>query len=258
MRFVRYQVNSDLNVIAFGLVKGDIVCELGSSFLSTCDETSRKYDINSVRLLPPVTPTKIIGLGYNYKDLVGDKDKYDEPVIFLKPPSALIGHNHSITIDKSMKKVWTEVELCIVIAKTANNVTLDVADEFIFGFTIGNDVTTSNILNRDHHLARSKGWDTFCPIGPWIETEINTESLKLTNTINGKVFQESNTNMRIYDDKTIVSHLSKMMTLHPGDIIMTGTPKNAENSVISDGDEVKICIENIGELSNKVNLKKRI
>ena len=157
-----------------------------------------------------------------------------------------------------MKKVWTEVELCIVIGKTANNVVRDIADEFIFGFTIGNDVTTSNILNRDHHLARSKGWDTFCPIGPWIETEINTESLKLTNTINGKVFQESNTNMRIYDDKKIVSHLSKMMTLHPGDIIMTGTPKNAENSVISDGDEVKICIENIGELSNKVNSKKRM
>ena len=256
MKFVRYQVNSDLNVMAFGLVKGDTVCELTTSFFSTFKETSRKYDINSVRLLPPVTPTKIIGLGYNYKDLVGDKDKYDEPVIFLKPSSALIGHNDPIIIDKSMKKVWTEVELCIVIGKTANNVARDIADEFIFGFTIGNDVTTSNILNRDHHLARSKGWDTFCPIGPWIDTEINTESLKLTNTINGKVFQESNTNMRIYDDKKIVSHLSKMMTLHPGDIIMTGTPKNAENSVISDGDEVKICIENIGELSNKVNSKK--
>mgnify|MGYP001234186803 CR=1 FL=1 len=154
MKFVRYQVNSDLNVIAFGLVKGDIVYELGSSFFSTFEETSRKYDINSVRLLPPVTPTKIVGLGYNYKDLVGDKHKYDEPVIFLKPPSALIGHNDSITIDKSMKKVWTEVELCIVIGKTANNVTRDVANEFIFGFTIGNDVTTSNILNRDHHFSR--------------------------------------------------------------------------------------------------------
>ena len=87
MKFVRYQVNSDLNVMAFGLVKGDTVCELTTSFFSTFKETSRKYDINSVRLLPPVTPTKIIGLGYNYKDLVGDKDKYDEPIIFLKPSS---------------------------------------------------------------------------------------------------------------------------------------------------------------------------
>ena len=233
-----------------------MVYELTASYLSIYEETSRTYDISSVRLLPPVTPTKIIGLGYNYKDLVGDKENYDEPVIFLKPSSAIIGHNDIINIDTSMKKVWTEVELCIVIGKTANNVDEETADKFIFGFTIGNDVTTANILSRDHHLTRSKGWDTFCPIGPWIETEINTESLKLTNTINGKVFQESNTNMRIYDDKTIVSHLSKIMTLHPGDIIMTGTPKNAENSVISDGDEVKICIENIGELSNKVNSKK--
>ena len=255
MKFVRYQVNSDLNVIAFGSVVGDIIHELEGSYFSTFEETGRKYDIDSVRLLPPVTPTKIIGLAYNYKDLVGYKEKYDEPIIFLKPPSALIGPNDSITIEQSMKKVWTEVELCIVIGKTANNVALDVANEFIFGFTIGNDVTTSNILNRDHHLARSKGWDTFCPIGPWIDTEINTESLKLTNTINGEIFQDSNTNMRIYDDKTIISHLSKIMTLFPGDIIMTGTPKNAENSVISDGDEVKICIENIGELSNKVNSK---
>ena len=117
MKFVRYQANSDLNVIAFGLVKGDTVYELTTSFFSTFKETSRKYDINSVRLLPPVTPTKIVGLGYNYKDLVGDKDKYEEPVIFLKAPSALIGHNDSITFDKSMKKVWTEVELCIVIGK---------------------------------------------------------------------------------------------------------------------------------------------
>jgi 2-keto-4-pentenoate hydratase/2-oxohepta-3-ene-1,7-dioic acid hydratase in catechol pathway len=255
MKFVRYQVKSDISVIAFGSVVGDIIYELGNSYFSPFEETGRKYDIDSVRLLPPVTPTKIIGLGYNYKDLVGYKDEYDEPIIFLKPPSALIGPNDSITIKQSMNKVWAEVELCIVIGKKASNVAPDVAHEFIFGFTIGNDVTTSNILNRDHHLARSKGWDTFCPIGPWIDTEINTESLKLTNTINGNIFQDSNTNMRIYDDKTIVSHLSKIMTLFPGDIVMTGTPKNAEKSVIRDGDEVKIYIENLGELSNKVNSK---
>ena len=253
MKFVRFQVKNDLSKVAYGLVKGDMVYELTASYLSIYEETGRAHDISSLILLPPVTPTKIVGLGYNYKDLVGDKENYDEPVIFLKPSSALIGHNDLIKVDTSMKKVWTEVELCIVIGKTANNVSQEIADNFIFGFTIGNDVTTANILSRDQHLTRSKGWDTFCPIGPWIETEINTENLKLTNTINGKLLQDSNTNMRIYDDKKIVSHLSKMMTLHPGDIVMTGTPKNAENSLVSHGDEVKICIENIGELSNKVN-----
>ena len=119
------------------------------------------------------------------------------------------------------------------------------------------DVTTSNIINRDHHLARSKAWDTFCPLGPWIETELITDNLKLTNTINDEVFQESSTNMRIYNDKKIVSHISTIMTLYPGDVIMTGTPKNAESSVINDNDLVSLEIEGIGILSNKVKLKQR-
>ena len=255
MRFIRFQKGNDYDEELYGLVRDDIVYELTGSFLSNYEETGNSYDIESIRYLPPVKPTKIIGLGYNYKDLVGEKENYDEPIMFLKPPSSLVGHNDSIKIDTSMQKVWTEVEICIVIGKTASNVNLEIAEKFIFGFTIGNDVTTSNILSRDHHLTRSKGWDSFCPIGPWIETDIKTDNLKLTNTINGKLFQDSNTNMRIFDDKKIISHLSKIMTLHPGDLIMTGTPRNAENSLISHGDEVKIFVENIGELSNKVNYK---
>jgi 2-keto-4-pentenoate hydratase/2-oxohepta-3-ene-1,7-dioic acid hydratase in catechol pathway len=254
MKYVKFQLKNDPKNNAYGKVKKNIVYELKNSCFTNDEENGRTHDIDSVKLLPPVTPTKIVGLGYNYKDLVGEKAKYDEPIIFLKPTSALIGHNDSITIHKSMTKVWAEVELCIVIGKTAKNVSRSIADDYIMGYTIGNDVTTTNILNRDHHLARSKGWDTFCPIGPWIETDVNTNNLKLTNRINGTVFQESNTNMRIFDDKTIVSHLSKIMTLNPGDIIMTGTPQNAENSILNDGDEVKVCIENIGELSNKIKL----
>ena len=154
-----------------------------------------------------------------------------------------------------MNKVWTEVELCIIIGKTANNVDEHIAKNYIFGYTIGNDVTTSNILNRDHHLARSKAWDTFCPLGPWIETELETGNLKLTNSINGHIYQQGNTNMRIYNDSKIVSHLSRLMTLYPQDIIMTGTPKNAENSIVRNGDVVEVEIENLGKLSNKVSLK---
>ena len=258
MKYVRFKVNDNSDQIYYGLLKEDKVFKLSNSYFTDHIETSDVYNIKSVRIMPPVIPSKIIGLAYNYKDLVGERDFYDEPIIFLKPVSALIGHNDEIIINNIMEKVRTEVELCIVMGKTAVNVTVDEAEEFIFGYTIGNDVTTSNILNRDHHLARSKGWDTFCPIGPWIETELNTEDLKITNTINGEVFQESNTNMRIYDDRRIVSHMSRIMTLNPGDVIMTGTPKNAENSLIKHGYEVKLCIENIGELSNKVNLKNLI
>lgn len=254
MKYVKFQLNKNPTVTAFGRVRNNMVYELKESYLSDAVETGRKYDMNSIKLLSPVMPTKIIALGYNYKDLVGEKPEYDEPIIFLKPPSAIIGHNDHITISKSMKKVWTEVELCIVIGKTAVDVSRVTAKEYIFGYTIGNDVTTSNILDRDHHLARSKGWDTFCPVGPWIETDIETDNLKMTNKINGKIFQESSTKNRIYNDKIIVSHLSKIMTLNPGDLIMTGTPNNAENTVVTDGDEVCIYIEGIGELSNKVKL----
>jgi len=252
MKCVRFQVNKEKK---YGIIKDSLLHELEDSFFFTSEKSGHTYDINSVELLPPVIPSKIIALGYNYKDLVGDRDKYDEPVIFLKPTSAVIGHGDSIEITTSMNKVWTEVELCIVIGKTVSNVNENKAAEYIFGFTIGNDVTTSNIMDRDHHLARSKAWDTFCPLGPWIETELNTDNLKLTNSINGEVFQKSSTNMRIYDDKKIVSHLSKMMTLYPGDIIMTGTPKNAENSIVKGGDVVTLNIENLGMLTNQVRLR---
>ena len=250
MRYIRFNIN---NQNKYGLLRDDIVFELNNSFLKSFKESGEKYNIRSVKLLPPVIPSKIIALGYNYKDLVGEQDYYDEPVIFLKPPSTLIGQGDIITIKKAMKKVWTEVELCIIIGKTANNVDEHIAKNYIFGYTIGNDVTTSNILNRDHHLARSKAWDTFCPLGPWIETEVNTDNLILTNSINGKIFQQSNTNMRIYDDIKIVSHLSQIMTLYPGDIIMTGTPNNAEDSIIKDKDTVDLSIQNLGCLSNQVN-----
>jgi len=251
MKYLRFNINNDDK---YGILKGDIIFELNHSFLKSIDESGEKYNINSVKLLPPMIPSKIIALGYNYKDLVGKRENYDEPVIFIKPPSTLIGQGDIIKIRKSMVKVWTEVELCIVIGKTANNVSEKNAENHIFGYTIGNDVTTLNILNRDHHLARSKAWDTFCPLGPWIETKLKTENLNLTNSINGKIYQRSNTNMRIYNDIQIVSHLSKIMTLYPGDIIMTGTPDNAENSIIQDKDSVELSIQNLGVLSNRVKI----
>ena len=252
MKYIRFQTKNDNK---YGILKDALIYELNDTFFQTSEMSGSVYDIKSVKLLPPVIPTKIIALGYNYKDLVGDRNEYDEPVIFLKPTSSLIGHGDTIEIFSSMNKVWVEIELCIIIGKTAKNVNAENAHEYIFGFTIGNDVTTSNILNRDHHLARAKGWDTFCPIGPWIETELETNNLKLKNSINGTVYQESNTNMRIYNDGKIVSHLSKIMTLYPGDIIMSGTPSNAENSVVKNADVVTLEIEKLGKLSNQILLK---
>ena len=133
MKYARFQVNK---VKKYGIIRDDLLFELKDSYFLTSEKSGRKYNINSVRLLPPTIPSKIVALGYNYKDLVGDRDQYDEPVIFLKPPSAVIGHGDIIEIISSMDKVWTEVELCIVIGKTAKNVSEDKASEYIFGFTI--------------------------------------------------------------------------------------------------------------------------
>tara|TARA_B100000902_G_C27110665_1_gene813380 strand:+ start:188 stop:949 length:762 start_codon:yes stop_codon:yes gene_type:complete len=251
MKYIRFKNN---NKYKYGILRDKTVVELNDSFFVSSSESGNSYSLDDIDILPPVSPSKIIALGYNYKDLVGERISYDEPVIFLKPPSSILAHNGIIEIKKSMKKIWSEVELCIVIGKKGVNVEVKDASSYIFGFTIGNDVTTSNILSRDHHLARSKAWNTFCPIGPWIENDINTDNLLLKNKINGKTFQKSNTNMRIFNDKEIVSHLSKIMMLMPGDIIMTGTPANAENSIIQDGDSIELFIEGLGTLSNKVQI----
>ncbi len=248
MKFIRYSHNGNIN---YGILEGCRVFELEGSIYTKYKSKGFNIDISEIKLLSPVLPSKIISLGYNYKDLVGEKDKYDEPILFLKPNSSVIGPDDCIVIPEN-KKTWTEVELAIVIGKKCKDVMSEKAKEYIFGYTIGNDVTMENILDRDHHLARSKAWNTFCPIGPSIETELNTEALVISNRINDVIQQQSNTNKRILADTQIVSLVSKIMTLYPGDVILTGTPANAEESIIKDQDIVSLEIEGIGKLTNKV------
>ncbi len=222
-----------------------------STAQSAAHTGTQTLPLSEVALLAPVRPGKVIALGYNYKDLVGERVAYDEPVIFLKPPSAVIGPGETIVLQED-RKVWTEVELAIIIGKTCRHVSPQQAPDHILGFTIGNDVTMSNCHGRDHHLARSKGWDTFCPLGPAIVTGVDTSSLKMTNSINGRVMQSSSTDKRILNDAEVVSFLSHFFTLEPGDVILTGTPANAEDSVIRDGDRVSVSIEGLGTLTNTV------
>jgi 2-keto-4-pentenoate hydratase/2-oxohepta-3-ene-1,7-dioic acid hydratase in catechol pathway len=266
MNIVRYRYK---NGISYGLIFGDKVTAPGSfsrgegaadtgrlfSFLedgaAALSGESSTLPLAEVTLLAPVVPGKIVALGYNYKDLVGERDHYDEPVIFFKPPSAVIGPGGEIVLRED-RKVWTEVELAIVIGKTCRNVSVQEAPGYILGHTIANDVTMSNCNGRDHHLARSKGWDTFCPLGPAIVTGADTSSLKMTNSINRTLMQNSFTDKRILDDAAVVSFLSRFFTLDPGDVILTGTPANAENSVIRHGDRVSVSIEGLGTLENTV------
>jgi 2-keto-4-pentenoate hydratase/2-oxohepta-3-ene-1,7-dioic acid hydratase in catechol pathway len=202
--------------------------------------------------LPPFEGQMVFALAYNYKSLVGDKDLYDEPLIFFKAPSSVVAHQGVVHYPEFSKKVWIEAELTIVIGKKTKNVPVAEADEYILGYTCGNDITAENILGRDWHLARSKGLDTFCPLGPYLVREVDTSDLRISSFINGKMTQDSRTSDRVLNDRESVALVSKYFTLSPGDIILTGTPKGATDAVVKPGDQVRIEIENIGILINNI------
>jgi 2-keto-4-pentenoate hydratase/2-oxohepta-3-ene-1,7-dioic acid hydratase in catechol pathway len=253
MKLARFQIAD--GSVHFGELRDETICEIiDFSFQQTKYDFGRVIPISQTKLLAPVTPEKVVGLAYNYKDLVGEKDLYDEPLIFLKSPESIIGPNDTILIhDGSI--TWAEVELAVVIGKECSNVSIETAAEYIYGYTIGNDVTMSNLHNRDHHLARSKALDTFCPLGPYIETNLIVDNLSLRHYINDSLFQNGNTNNRILNDSQAVSLVSQFIKLKPGDVILTGTPANAMNSLITNGDKIMMEIANLGILANQVQFK---
>jgi 2-keto-4-pentenoate hydratase/2-oxohepta-3-ene-1,7-dioic acid hydratase in catechol pathway len=251
-RYLRYIFK---NKSFYGIVEGELIYQIESNFLfNKVVKTGNVVKLSEVKILPPVIPSKVVGLAYNYKDLVGKQKNYSEPLIFLKPSTSVVGMNDEVIIPDN-KRVWGEVELAIVIGRKAKNISPDKSNEYIFGYTVANDITMQNIESRDHHLARSKGCDTFCPLGPWIVPDIETSELLLTNKINNKVFQEGRTSNRIINDVESVSLVSRYMTLYPGDVIITGTPKNAMNSLLFNGSVVSVTVEGIGTLVNKVKKK---
>jgi 2-keto-4-pentenoate hydratase/2-oxohepta-3-ene-1,7-dioic acid hydratase in catechol pathway len=202
--------------------------------------------------LPPVAPSKVIGVGWNYKDLVGDQESYPEPIVFLKSPTSICGHNSKIKIPEIVEKVWVEVEVAIIIGKECSGVSVSEASSYILGHTIGSDISALNIHERDWHLARSKAFDNFAPIGPFLVTEMITDNLLLKSTINNEEAQLGNTSSRIMDDAQLISLISSIMTLMPGDIIFTGTPARATEAIVFAGDIVKHEVENLGSLSFKI------
>lgn len=254
MKFIRFR---NKNKILFGILNNNVVTEIDRNFLlPNYKKTKKKYYLNKIKLLSPVHPSKVIFLAYNYKDLVGFKKKYDEPLLGIKSNNSIIGCNDKIILNQK-RKTWAEVELAIIIKKKCKNLNSKNALSHIFGYTIGNDVTMKNIKKRDHHLARSKSHDTFCPLGPFIETEIDTSNLKMFTFINNKLFQQGNTSNRIFKDNEAMILASKYFTLYPGDVILTGTPANAENSVIKNKSNVSLSIDGLGKLNNKVVLNEK-
>lgn len=227
----------------FGIVKENEVFDVAAL---------DSYDLKDLKILTPTTPTKIVAVGLNYKDHAKELNMPipDEPLIFLKPPSSALAHKEYIVYPPSSKRVDYEGELAIVIKKTAKNVSYKEAKNYILGYTIANDVTARDLQKKDVQFTRSKSFDTFTPFGPFIETDIDPSNITIKTYLNNELKQEGNTKEFIFDSFYLVSFISNIMTLHRGDIILTGTPKGV--GPMQKGDEVKIEIENIGELINYV------
>ncbi len=210
--------------------------------------------LSTVRLLAPVLPAKVIGIGKNYADHAAEMhaDVPEEPLAFLKPSTSVIGPRDEIKIPEQSQRVDYEGELAVVIGKMCRHVAAEDAAAVILGYTCGNDVTARDLQKRDGQWARAKGFDTFCPLGPWIQTDFDPTSAQIETTVNGELRQQGSGADLIFGVGQLVEWVSSVMTLLPGDVILTGTP--AGIGQLNDGDHVKVEIPGIGALNNEVSL----
>lgn len=239
----------------FGVVEGDHIQVAEGALFGAFNLTRQGYHLEEVKLLPPTQPSKIVAVGLNYKDHAEELKIAlpDEPLLFLKPSSAVIGHLDHIIYPSMSQRVDFEGELAIVMGKAAQGVPEEGADECILGYTCCNDVTARDLQGKDGQWTRAKGFDTFAPLGPWIETEIDPTCLQLETFLNGERKQSSNTSNLIFTPRRLVSFISQIMTLYPGDVIATGTPSGIGPMKV--GDTVEVVIEGIGRLVNGVTTR---
>ena len=215
--------------------------------------TGRSYPLAEVRLLAPVLPSKVVAVDRNYVSYLRETDGGlpPEPVLFLKPSTSVTGPGDAIKYPvKLTDRVDFEGELAVIIGRLCRQVPRERAEDVIFGYTCANDVTARDLQARDGQWTRAKGFDTFCPLGPWMETGTNPADLALTTTVNGAVRQQARTSELLWDVPDLIAHVSQVMTLLPGDVLLTGTPAGV--GPLIDGDEVSVTIESIGMLTNRV------
>jgi len=250
MRFVRYQTgkqsprNGWLHKDKIGDVEGDLYGEFRRS--------EAQIPLADVRLLPPAQPGKIICIGRNYVEHAREHNVEvpEVPILFLKPPSAVIASGDTIILPRLSMQVEHEGELVVVIGKRGRYITADEARAHILGYTIGNDVTARDLQRVDNQWIRSKGFDTFCPFGPWIDTEFDPSDAILTCRVNGQMRQMASTRDLVFPVNILIAYISSVMTLEPGDLIFTGTPAGV--GPLTAGDVVEVEIEGLGSLSNPV------
>jgi 2-keto-4-pentenoate hydratase/2-oxohepta-3-ene-1,7-dioic acid hydratase in catechol pathway len=231
----------------------DLVVLAGDPMYQGFETTGERVPLADAKLLAPVIPrSKVIGVGLNYAEHASEMDERsgDDPVVFLKPNTAVIGPDDPIRLPAEVGRVDHEGELAIVIGSLAKNVRREDFASVVLGYTIANDVTARDLQARDGQWTRAKGFDTFCPLGPVIETEIDPSDIRLETRVDGELRQAASTSEMVHDIPSLVEFVSSIWTLLPGDVILTGTPAGV--GAIRDGEVVEVLIEGIGSLKNPV------
>ncbi len=255
MRIIRF---SDGDSPKYGFLKDGstrIFVLRGDPLFSPIEATGEVFELDEVRPLSPVIPrSKVVGVGRNYRAHVEEMDAEvpEEPVLFIKPNTSVTGPDDPIILPPWSHHVEPEGELAVVIKTIAKDVPVERVDDVIFGYTIANDVTARDKQRQDGQWTRGKGFDSSCPLGPWIvvDPDLDVDDLALTTTVDGQVRQEDNTGSMIFPVRELVAFASQVFTLLPGDVILTGTPAGV--APVHPGDRVDVTIEGIGTLSNPV------
>jgi 2-keto-4-pentenoate hydratase/2-oxohepta-3-ene-1,7-dioic acid hydratase in catechol pathway len=258
VRIARFRVPT--GEVTFGVVEGEAGAPAEALTVAAIDDhpfgpvtfTGQRWALPDVTLLAPVLPSKVIGIGRNYAAHAAElgNEVPDAPLIFLKPNTTVIGPLDAIRLPVDSQQVEYEGELCVVIGVPVRDVPREKALDVVFGYTCGNDVTARDQQKSDGQWTRAKGHDSFGPLGPWIETVLDPSDLALQTTLDGQVRQDARTSLLLHDVPTIVSYVSHVMTLLPGDVIMTGTPAGVGK--MTAGQTVSVTIEGIGTLTNTV------
>jgi len=254
VRIARYTYDGD---VAFGVVEvgadGDLeIAEIAGHPFGAITFSGERRQLAAVRLLAPVLPSKVVAIGRNYAEHASEmgNDVPERPLIFLKPSTAVVGAGDTIAYPPSSSRVDFEGELAVVIGRLCRDVPEDKAMDVVLGYTCANDVTARDQQASDGQWSRAKGYDSFCPLGPWIETDLDIDDLRVTTTLNGSVKQDGRTSQIVHKVPALIAYITACMTLLPGDVILTGTPAGV--GPMETGDEVAVDIEGIGALTNSV------
>ena len=249
MKLVRFIMDGEMKA---GLVEDDTVFELATDIFGPYEKTGRSIALDQACLKAPTRPGKVVAIGLNYRDHAREVglELPTEPMMFMKPSTSVIGPGDAIEMPPISKRVDYEAELGVVIGRRARNIDRNEAADYILGYTCLNDVTARDLQNKDGQWIRAKGFDTFCPIGPYIITDLDPSDLSVTAWLNGDKKQDSRTSNLVFSVYELVEHITQVMTLEPGDVIATGTPSGI--SAMADGDSIEIRIQGIGSLVNPV------